>query len=170
MLRSNYPPSRRQMLRSLFSGSLLLPAVFAQLLATDGRAAELGEANPLAPKQPHFPAKAKHLIFIYLPGGCSHVDSFDYKPKLIEDAGAGRLYQGRRKLLAPLWEFKPRGQSGTYVSELFPQIGSLADDLCVINSMRGDHNDHFQATLGLHELSLLERFNRRHLQTRAADA
>jgi hypothetical protein len=241
---------RRQMLRSLFSGSLLLPAVFAQLLATDGRAAELGEENPLAPKQPHFPAKAKHVIFIYLPGGCSHVDSFDYKPKLIEDAQASRLYQGRRKLLAPLWEFKPRGQSGIYVSELFPHIGSLADDLCVINSLRGDHNDHFQATLGIHtgsvtfkrpslgawvsyglgtenqnlpsfvvlapqlpytggqvwdsdflpavhqgvrvvagdepvanlkrrsvngamqqhELSLLERFNRRHLQTRAADA
>ena len=142
--------SRRQMIRSLFSSSLLMPAVFAQLLATDGRAAELGEENPLAPKQPHFPARAKHVIFIYLPGGCSHVDSFDYKPKLIEDAKAGRLYQGKRKLLTPLWEFKPRGQSGTYVSDLFPHIGSLADDLCIINSLRGDHNDHFQATLGIH--------------------
>jgi hypothetical protein len=141
---------RRQMLRSLFTGSLLMPAVFSHLLVADGRAVELGEENPLAPKQPHFPARAKHVIFIYLPGGLSHVDSFDYKPKLIEDAKAGRLYQGRRKLLAPVWEFKPRGQSGIYTSDLFPHIGDCADDICFINSMRGDHNDHFQATLGIH--------------------
>ncbi|HKE03224.1 MAG TPA: DUF1501 domain-containing protein, partial [Blastocatellia bacterium] len=77
--------SRRHMVRSLFSGSILMPAVISQLLATDGHAAELGSDNPLAPKQPHFAPKAKHVIFIYLPGGCSHVDSFDYKPKLIDD-------------------------------------------------------------------------------------
>ncbi len=142
--------SRRQMIRSLFSGSILMPAVFSQLLAADGRTSELGVANPLAPKQPHFPAKAKNVIFIYLPGGMSHVDSFDYKPKLIEDAKAGRLFQGKRKLLAPLWEFKPRGNSGIYISELFPNIAEVIDDVCVINSMRGDHNDHFQATLGVH--------------------
>src|SRR5262245_27335136 len=65
--------SRRQMVRSLFSGSILMPAVISQLLAADGRAAKLGSDNPLAPKPPHFPAKVKHVIFIYLPGGCSHV-------------------------------------------------------------------------------------------------
>jgi Protein of unknown function (DUF1501) len=142
--------TRRAMIRSLFSGSLIMPAVFSQLLAADGRAKELGADNPLAPKQPHFPPKAKRVIFIYLPGGMSHVDSFDYKPKLIEDAKANRLYQGRRKLLEPRWEFKPRGKSGIYVSELFPHIAECADDICVINSLRGDHNDHFQATLGVH--------------------
>ncbi len=150
MTEAYFHPTRRQLLRSLFTGSLLMPAVFAQLLATDARANELGEDNPLAPKQPHFPPKAKQVIFIYLPGGCSHVDSFDYKPKLIADAKAGILYQGKRKLLAPQWEFKPRGQSGIYVSDLFPHIGDSADDICFINSMRGDHNDHFQATLGIH--------------------
>lgn len=142
--------SRRQMLRSLLSGSIVMPAVFSQLLTSDGRAAELGDDNPLAPRQPHFAPKAKRIIFIYLPGGMSHVDSFDYKPKLIEDAKAGRLYQGRRKLLPPLWDFKPRGQSGLMISELFPHIAGCADDICVINSLRGDHNDHYQATLGIH--------------------
>lgn len=144
------PFSRRHMIRSLFSGSILMPAVISELLATDGRADALGEDNPLAPKQPHFAPRAKRVIFIYLPGGMSHVDSFDYKPKLIEDAKAGRLYQGKRTLLAPLWEFKPRGKSGLMLSDLFPHIADCADDLCVINSMHGDHNDHYQATLGIH--------------------
>ncbi len=138
------------MIRSLFSGSILMPAVISQLLATDGLAAELGSNNPLAPRQPHFPAKSKRIIFIYLPGGCSHVDSFDYKPKLIADAKNRVLYQGRRKLGVPLWEFKPRGKCGTYTSDLFPHIGEVMDDICLINSMRNDHNDHFQATLGIH--------------------
>ena len=150
MIQSSNNPSRRQMIRSLFSGSILMPAVFSQLLAADGRAGALGEDNPLAPRQPHFAPKAKRVIFIYLPGGMSHVDSFDYKPTLIADAKAGKLYQGKRTLLAPLWEFKPRGKSGLMLSDLFPNIADCADDLCVINSMHGDHNDHYQATLGIH--------------------
>ncbi len=138
--------SRRQMIQSLFCGSIMLPAVFSHLLSQEAR----GEENPLAPKAPHFPGKAKRVIFIYLPGGASHVDSFDYKPKLIDDAKNGRLYEGKRTLLAPLWEFKPRGKSGIMTSDLFPHIGDSIDDICVINSMRGDHNDHFQATMGIH--------------------
>jgi hypothetical protein len=139
-------PSRRQMLRSLLSGSIIMPAVFSNLLSVEAR----GQENPLAPKAPHFPRTAKRVIFIYLPGGFSHVDSFDYKPKLIDDAKNGRLYQGKRTLLAPYWEFKPRGKSGAMISELFPHIAECADDICLINSMHGDHNDHFQATLGIH--------------------
>src|SRR6266849_396859 len=138
--------SRRQMIQSLFCGSIMLPAVFSQLLSTEAR----GEENPLAPKAPHFPGKAKRVIFIYLPGGASHVDSFDYKPKLIDDAKNGRPYEGKRTLLAPLWEFRPRGKSGIMTSDLFQHIGDSIDDICVINSMRGDHNDHFQATMGIH--------------------
>jgi len=138
--------SRRQMVRSLFCGSMMMPAVFSHLLSQEAR----GEENPLAPKTPHFPAKAKRVIFIYLPGGASHVDSFDYKPKLIDDAKNGRLYEGKRTLLPTLWEFKPRGKSGIMTSDLFPHIGDSIDDICVVNSMRGDHNDHFQATMGIH--------------------
>jgi hypothetical protein len=142
--------SRRQMIQSLFCGSIMLPAVFSQLLSMEAR----GEENPLAPKAPHFPGKAKRVIFIYLPGGASHVDSFDYKPKLIDDAKNGRLYEGKRTLLAPYWEFKPRGKSGIMVSDLFPHIGDSIDDICLINSMHGDHNDHFQATMGIHSGSV----------------
>jgi hypothetical protein len=138
------------MLRSLLCGSIMMPAVFSHLLSVEAR----GEENPLAPKTPHFPGKAKRVIFIYLPGGVSHVDSFDYKPKLIDDAKNGRLYEGKRTLLNPIWEFKPRGKSGIMTSELFPNIGASIDDICVINSMRGDHNDHFQATMGIHSGSV----------------
>jgi hypothetical protein len=133
--------TRRQAVRSLFTGSMLFPAVMQQLLADT--------SDPLAPRAPHFPAKAKRVIFMYMPGGVSHVDSFDYKPKLIAAAEAGQTTNGRA-YVRPRWEFKPRGKSGAMVSDLFPHIGASIDDICLIRSMRGDHNDHFQATLGIH--------------------
>jgi hypothetical protein len=138
----NEGQSRRYMVRSLMSGSMIFPAIVRQLLADTG--------DDLLPKTPHFPGKAKHVIFMYMSGGASHVDSFDYKPKLIEAAKNGGKSPNGRTLLAPHWEFKPRGKSGTMISDLFPHIGACADDLCLINSMKGDHNDHFQATLGIH--------------------
>jgi hypothetical protein len=120
---------------------MLFPAVMQNLLAESG--------NPLAPHAPHFPAKAKRVIFMYMPGGVSHVDSFDYKPKLIEAAQKGQSTNGKA-YVKPVWEFKPRGKSGTMISELFPNIGESIDEICLIRSMHGDHNDHFQATLGIH--------------------
>ena len=139
---STFNQSRRHMVRSLMSGSMILPAIVQDLLATSG--------DTVAAKTPHFPAKAKRIIFMYMSGGASHTDSFDYKPKLIQDGKDGKKAANGRTLLPPQWEFKPRGKSGTYVSDLFPHIGACADDLCVVNSMKGDHNDHFQATLGIH--------------------
>jgi hypothetical protein len=121
---------------------MLFPAVLQQLLAES--------ADPLAPHAPHFPAKAKRVIFMYMPGGVSHVDSFDYKPKLIAAADAKEKNKDGRLYVRPRWEFKPRGQCGTMVSDLFPHVGDSMDDICLIRSMRGDHNDHFQATLGVH--------------------
>jgi len=141
--------SRRDMIRSLVSGSLLLPAILSQLLADEARGAT-DDANPLAPKAPHFPGKAKKVIFLYMSGGTSHVDSFDPKPRLIADAEKGVLSPGGRPYVRPPWEFKPRGKCGTEVSDLFPNIGDCMDDICLIRSMRGDHSDHFQATLGIH--------------------
>jgi hypothetical protein len=139
--------SRRQMIRSLVSGSLILPGIISQLLAEEARNA----ANPLAPRSPHFPAKAKRVIFLYMTGGVSHMDSFDPKPKLLAEAGKARGKDGKGpKYLAPLWEFKPGGRCGTEVSDLFPYIRERMDDVCLIRSMHGDHNDHFQATLGIH--------------------
>ena len=134
--------SRRQMVRSLFTGSMLFPAVLQQMLAES--------ADPLAPHAPHFPGKAKRVIFMYSPGGVSHLDSYDYKPKLIAAADAQEKAKNGKLYLRPHWEFKPRGESGTMVSELFPNIAASMDDICLIRSMRGDHQDHFQATLGIH--------------------
>ncbi len=117
-----------------------MPAIVSRLLAEDA-------GDPLAPKPPHFPGKAKRVIFLYLSGGVSHVDTFDHKPRLFADGGK-RL--NNRTYLRPSWEFKRRGKCGTEVSDLFPHLGECVDDICVIRSMHGDHTDHFQATLGVH--------------------
>ena len=140
--------SRRGMVRSLVCGSILLPGILQQLLAD----AAIPEANPLAPKSPHFPGKAKRVIFLYMTGGVSHMDSFDPKPKLVADGGKPMDSKNpkSRSLLSPMWEFKPGGKCGTEVSELFPHIRECVDDICLVRSMNGDHNDHFQATLGVH--------------------
>jgi hypothetical protein len=133
--------SRRSVVRSLFCGSIMMPAVFAHLLAGEAHA----ENSPLAPKTPHFPGKAKRVIFLYMSGGVSHVDTFDPKPRLREE-----YEKGNTKYLPALWTFKPRGKCGTEVSELFPHTADCVDDICLIRSMRGDHNDHYQATMGVH--------------------
>lgn len=84
------------------------------------------------------------------------MDSFDPKPRLIADHGKPVNSNNPKspKYLAPLWEFKPRGKCGMEISELFPHMAGCADDLCLIRSMHGDHNDHFQATLGIHSGSV----------------
>ena len=135
--------SRRHVVRSLFTGSLLFPAVLQQLFAEGGY-------DTLAERAPHFPAKAKRVIFMYMPGGVSHVDSFDYKPKLIAAAEAKEKAPNGRLYLKPQWAFKPRGQCGIMASDLFPHVADSLDDICLIRSMHGDHNDHFQAALGIH--------------------
>src|SRR5436190_9426266 len=124
--------SRRQMLRSLMSGSLMLPAIVAQVLAEEAR----NQDNPLAPRAPHFPGKAKRVIFLYMTGGVSHMDTFDPKPKLFAERGkpSGKNEKGP-KYLAPLWDFKPGGKCGTEVSELFPHVRECVDDICLIRSM-----------------------------------
>src|SRR5438445_4172780 len=88
-------------------------------------------ANPLAPKPPHFPAKAKSVIFLFMYGGPSHIDTFDYKPKLypldektiqIKTFGrGGKKNEGR--VIGPKWAFKQYGKCGKYVSDLFPNVG-----------------------------------------------
>jgi hypothetical protein len=134
--------NRRQVVRSLLLGGGLFPAVLRDLMAA--------EASPLAPKVSHFPGTARRVIFIYLSGGASHVDSFDPKPKLAEYQRDGKTGENNRKMLGSPWAAKPHGQSGIEVTDLFPNIAECVDDLCIVRSMRGDHNDHFQATLGIH--------------------
>ena len=160
-MKSHDLPNRRTVIRSLVGGSLLLPGILSELLADERPAT--ADADPLAPKPPHFTPRAKRVIFLNMSGGVSHVDSFDYKPKLIADHN--KSYQVPQRMLEafapnnrvvekyfkrPQWEFKQRGQSGLWISDLFPHVAECADDLCLIRSMRNDHPDHFQATLGIH--------------------
>ncbi len=148
MSQTNLQVSRRQAIRSLVSGSILLPGILSQLLAADSRGNEI---NPLAPRTPHFPGKAKRVIFLYMTGGVSHMDSFDPKPMLTVRAGKPVSKKDNSpKYFAPLWDFKPGGKCGTEVSDLFPYIRECMDDICLIRSMKADHIDHFQATLGIH--------------------
>ncbi|HET6409481.1 MAG TPA: DUF1501 domain-containing protein [Chthoniobacteraceae bacterium] len=140
---------RRDAIRSLVGGSLLLPGIVSRLLA------ESAPSDPLSPRQPHFPAKAKRIIFIFSNGGVSHMDTFDFKPKLFAADGkttgvGGGLSNQQRVLLKPGWEFKPGGKSGTLVSDLFPYLREQMDDVCLIRSMKSDDNEHYNATLGIH--------------------
>lgn len=153
---STFDAGRRRVLRSMIGGSMLLPGIVSQLLAED--AASASGADPLAPKPTHFPAKAKRVIFLFMSGGVSHVDTWDAKPKLVADAGKTvpiHEFQGRKGdfkmfLKRPQWEFAPHGQSGTQVSAIFPHLAECVDDLCVIRSMQSDHTNHYEATLGIH--------------------
>ena len=138
--------TRRQMIRSLAGGSLLLPGLLSQLLSVE--AGTKSPDDPLASKPAHFPARAKRVIFLFMTGGVSHVDSFDPKPRLIADHG--KKASNGKFLVGPKYGFKPHGKSGTEVSELFPHIAECVDDMCVIRSMKNDHGDHFEATLGIH--------------------
>ncbi len=151
-----YDSSRRGLLRSMVGGSMLLPGIVSQLLADEG--ARPGDSDPLAPRSPHYPAKANRVIFLYMSGGVSHVDSLDPKPKLLADAGktvAVDEFQGRKGsfsmfLKRPQWSFSRHGSCGTEVSSLFPCVALCVDQLCVIRSMKSDHTNHYEATLGMH--------------------
>ncbi len=134
--------NRRQTIRSLAGGGMLLPGLLSQML--EGSPAAV---NPLAPKQPHFAPKAKRVIFLFMTGGVSHVDTFDPKPYLREHHNE---QHGRKHYKGADWEFRPRGQSGVPVSDLFPHIGGVIDDICVIRSMKNINGDHFGATIGIH--------------------
>ncbi len=118
------------------------------------RAAEgAGVTNLLAPKKSHFPAKAKRVIFLCMDGGPSHVDTFDYKPKLTTDDGKTppRGGPGRfGRLMKSPFAFKQHGKSGLYISEVFPELSKHADDLCLLNGMHCDLPNHPQAFIQMH--------------------
>ncbi|MEC8942684.1 MAG: DUF1501 domain-containing protein, partial [Verrucomicrobiota bacterium] len=146
------------------SGSGLGSVALASLLSRDGLLAAEREsapgktpirppikaANPHAPRKAHFAPKAKQVLMIFCSGAISQVDTFDYKPELIKRhgqpmPGADKLitFQGAQgNLTKSPWEFKARGQSGKRVSELVPQLGELADEMCFIHSMVGKTNTH----------------------------
>lgn len=138
----NVPLSRRELLKNASAG-------FGSL-ALAGLCAEAQEReSPLAPKRPHLPARAKRVIFACMRGGPSQMETFDYKPKL----NADNLKPGRRKgckLFGSQWKFTQHGQSGLWISELLPHLAQRADQLCVINSMHTDNENHPQALEQMH--------------------
>lgn len=145
--------SRRAVLQSLVGSSLLMPGIVGELLAEDGRSG--APTDPLSPQRRHFPTKAKRVIFVFSNGGVSHMDTFDYKPELFKADGkkkgiGGGLSNVERVLLKPLWTFRPGGECGTLVSDLFPHLRELMDDICVVRSLNGNDNEHYNATLGMH--------------------
>jgi Protein of unknown function (DUF1501) len=120
-------------------------------------------ANPLAPRRSHFPAKAKSVIFLFMYGGPSHVDTFDYKPKLYDLDGqtipvktfgrSGKKNEGR--VVGPKWKFKPYGQCGKRVSDLFPHLGGCVDDIAFVHSMTADSPIHGSAMLQMNTGKIL---------------
>lgn len=145
--------SRRRAMKESALGFGFL--ALADLLAGEARAAT--KVDPLAPKPPHFPARAKRVIFLFMKGGPSHVDLFDPKPEL--DKYDGKPFPGEKPrvqfaatgaLLKSPWKFKQYGQCGQPVSELFPHMAQHVDDLCMIHSLHGTNPAHGGALLKFH--------------------
>lgn len=144
-------PSRRDILQSwcLGFGSIALAALNKSMPLTND--------NPLAQRAPHFPARAKRVIFLFMHGGPSQVDTFDYKPLLQRDHGKPLPFAKPRVQFAPTgnlmaspWKFKQYGDSGAHVSELFPHVAQHVDKLCFIKSLHGTNEAHGGALLALH--------------------
>ena len=121
-----------------------------------GQAMAKEAANPLAIKPPHFPAKAKRVIFLCMTGGPSHLDLFDYKPQLAKDdgkappAGKGRGGFGGGTLMASPFKFKQHGQNGMWMSDLFPSLAKHSDEICMLNGLHTNVPAHPQAFLQMH--------------------
>ena len=144
-------PCRRGFLRTVVGGSAAALANTTGLRSQLVLAARQQGGHPLAPRPSHFPARAHNLILVNLTGGLSHIDSFDYKPRLQSDHGKSMNWRGRPFFLnASPFRFRPYGASGLLISELFPMLGGAVDDLAVIRSMVTDHISHGQATLAMH--------------------
>ncbi len=151
------PTTRREMLTQCGTGFGAL--AFMALYGEQAEAAVAAGAakGPLAVKPPHFPPRAKRVIFVFMHGGPSQVDTFDPKPLLTRDHGKPLPFAKPRvqfaatgNLLKSPWEFKKYGQSGIEVSDLFPSVGGCIDDICVIRSMYGSNPAHGGALLAMH--------------------
>ncbi len=147
---SAQPPSRRRLLQTSAVG-------FGHLAFSAMLGGESSAANPLAARKPHVPARAKRVVFLFMKGGPSHVDTFDPKPLLDRDHGKPLPFDLPRvtfakqgNLLKSPWRFRRYGQSGLPVSELFPNVAQLIDELCVLRSVHGTNPAHGGALLKLH--------------------
>ncbi len=113
-------------------------------------APQIDPAQPFAARRTHFPPRAKNVLMIFCSGACSQLDTFDYKPELIKQHGKplpgaeGLItFQGAQgNITQSPWKFRPRGQCGKMISDLVPQLGDMADDMCFIHSLTGKTNTH----------------------------
>ena len=149
---ANTITSRRQFLRTASGG--FGATAFAGICSEAGAA----PIDPLAARPSHYTAQADRVIFVYSTGGVSHVDTFDHKPQLTADHGKSitasrwlnKSGEFKRYLIKPRWGFNQYGQNGTWVSDLFPHLATVIDDVCVLNAMHCDSDGHDKGTLAAH--------------------
>jgi len=139
-------PTRRQALKSASAGFGMV--ALAGMLGQQGNAAEKATPKPLASKEPHFPAKAKRLIFVHMNGAMSQHDTFEYKPKL--QADGGKPGPGGGTLTASKFKFKQHGETGSWFSELLPNLAKHADKLTWLRGLHTDTPAHPQAVVQMH--------------------
>jgi len=147
--------SRRQILKSASAGFGYL--ALAGLLGQNASRAAAAP-GPLAPKAPHFPAKAKRIIFLFMQGATSQVDTWEYKAQLQKNGG--KEGPGGGTLTASKFKFRQHGQTGTWVSELYPNVARHVDKLCFIRGLHTDTPAHPQAVIQLHTGAALAQLTR----------
>ena len=170
MTHVNCDCSRRQFLGQLGAGfgMLAFEALRRQelLAAPSSRPPVVDSLKPFAPRPPHFTPRAKSVIFLFMVGGPSQVDTFDYKPELQKQSGqplpvslrqtlqkskfANVTFGCEDKLLASPYSWSQYGETGMWVSDLFPHIAQHVDELCFIHSMQAESNNHAPASYQLH--------------------
>src|SRR5262249_38285541 len=142
------PVSRRSILQSAAVG--FGQVALAGMLGLQPRKslASQDQSGPLAAKPPQFPVRAKRIIFLFMEGAISHVDTFEYKQRLQESDG--KSSPGGGKLVASKFKFQQHGETGTWVSELYPHVSKHVDRLCFIRGLHTDTPAHPQAVIQLH--------------------
>lgn len=146
---------RRKFLGGLGAG---FGALAFNALASQQSLSAQAYRNPLLPQAPHFPAKVKRVIFMFMPGGVAHMDTFDPKPKLTELNGkpspvktpAGNAKKAGGGITGSFWKFKQHGNSGAWVSDLLPHLAKHVDDLCFLKGMHTDVPAHVQGSVLFH--------------------
>lgn len=138
--------SRRELLRTTAAG--FGSVALAGLLGTDKASAARTAKSDLAPRAPHFPAKAKRIIFLFMEGAISQLDTFEYKPTLQEKDG--KPGPGGGTLVGSKFKFAQHGETGTWVSELFPNTAKHVDKMCFLRGLHTDTPAHPQAVIQLH--------------------
>ena len=152
------PISRRDMLARCANG--FGAVALAALMGEQGYGADSAsgrDVDPMAPKPPHFPARAKNVIFLFMDGGPSQVDTFDPKPRLDREHGQAiqakvqpTQFNNVGKVLKSPWAFRNRGESGIPVSDLFPHVGAFVDEMAIVRSMVSNFSEHTAANYFMH--------------------